>query len=83
MNVSSKTALAREMKQFEVPFLSTDDPRFSVLKYQFLKYFDDWITTIELGPRVYEKSEKQKVFRKSQIYNEQKSHCTYCHRTDI
>ena len=51
------------MKRFAVPFLSTDDPRFSGLKYQILKYFDDWFTATEVGPRVYNKSEKQKMFR--------------------
>ena len=37
MNVSSKTASSRELKTFNAPFSSTDDPRFSWLKNQFLK----------------------------------------------
>ena len=41
MNVSSTTSLTRELKPFEAPFLSTDDPRFSWLKHQNLKYFED------------------------------------------
>ena len=32
------------------------------LKHQFLKYFEDWLTTIKVRPGVYEKSEKQKMF---------------------
>ena len=62
MNVSSRTALTREMKRFEVTFLSTDDSWLSGLKYQILKYFDDWFTKIEVKPSVYEKLEKQKMF---------------------
>ena len=57
MNVSSTIALTRELKPFETPFLSIDDPRFS-----WLKYFEDWLTTIEVRPGVHEKSEKQKMF---------------------
>ena len=44
MNVSSTTALARELEPFKASFLSTDVPRFSWLKYQFL----DLLTTIEV-----------------------------------
>ena len=62
MNVSSTTALTRELKPLEAPFLSTDDPRFLWLKYQILIYFQDWLKTIEVRPGVYEKSEKQKIF---------------------
>ena len=43
MSVSSTTALTRELKPFGAPFLSTDDPQFSWLKYQILKYFEDWL----------------------------------------
>ena len=62
MNVSSTTALTRELKPLEAPFLSTDNPRFLWLKYQILIYFEDWLKTIEVRPGVYEKSEKQKMF---------------------
>ena len=58
MNVSSTTALTRELKPPEGPFLPTDDPRFLWLKYQILIYFEDWLKTIEVRPGVYEKSEK-------------------------
>ena len=60
VNVSSRTALTRELKLFEAPFLSTNDPRFSWLKYQILKYLEGWLTTIEVRPGVYEKPEKKK-----------------------
>ena len=75
MNVSSATALTRELKPFEAPFLSTDDPRFSWLKYQILTCFEDWLTIIEVRPGVHEKFEKNivdiiiKIFRAS-------NHCT-------
>ena len=59
MNISSTTALIRELKPFEVPFLLTDDPR---LKHHIFMYFEDWLKTIETRPGVYEKSETQKTF---------------------
>ena len=62
MNVSSTTALTRELKPLQAPFLLTDDPRFLWLKYQILLYFKDWLKTIEVRPVVYEKSEKQRMF---------------------
>ena len=62
MNVSSTTALTRELKPLEAPFLSTDYPRFFQLKYQILIYFKYWLKTIEVRRGVYEKSEKQKLF---------------------
>ena len=39
-----------------------DDPRFLQLLYQILKYFENWLTTIEVRPGVNEKSWKQKMF---------------------
>ena len=66
MNVSSTTASSRELKNgFK---LSTDDPRFSWLKNQFLKYFEDWLRSIEERLGAYTKSEKQKMFISSQTY---------------
>ena len=62
MNVSSTTALTRELKPLQAPFLLTDDPLFLWLKYQILLYFKDWLKTIEVRPVVYEKSEKQRMF---------------------
>ena len=50
MNVSSTAAFTRELKPFEAPFLPADYPRFSRQKHQFLKYFEDWLTTIDLSP---------------------------------
>ena len=40
--------VTRELKPFEIPFLSTDDSRFLSLRYQILKYFKNWLTTIEV-----------------------------------
>ena len=50
--------LTPELKPFEAPFLSTNDSRF--LSHKFLKKFEDWLTTIEVRPGVYEKPEIQK-----------------------
>ena len=62
MNVSSTSALTRELNPREARFLPTDDPRFLWLKYQILIYFEDGLNTVKVRPRVYEKSEKQKMF---------------------
>ena len=62
MNGSSITALTRELKPLQAPFLPTDDLRFLWLKYQILVYFKDCLKTIEVRPVVYETSEKQKMF---------------------
>ena len=51
-----------ELKALEAPFLSTDDVRFLWLKYQILINFEDCLKTIEVRQRLYEKSEKQKLF---------------------
>ena len=62
MNVTSTTALTRELKPLEAPFLTTDDPWILWLKYQILIYFQDWLKPIKVRLEVYEKSEKQKMF---------------------
>ena len=63
MNVSSTTYMTHELKPLEAPFaFLPTDPQFLWLKYQILSYFEDWLKTIEVPPRVYKKSEKQKMF---------------------
>ena len=63
MNVSSTTALTRELNPLEARFLPTDDPQFLLLKYQILIYFGDWLKkSSEVRPGAYEKPEKQKMF---------------------
>ena len=83
MNLSRTTALTRDLKPFDIAFLSTEDSRFSWLKQQFLKCFEGWFTKIEVGPRVYEKFIKKQMFISSHTYKGHKSHGTYCHRTSI
>ena len=56
------------LKPFNAPFSSIDDPWFSWLKNQFLKYFEDWLRSIEERPGAYTKSEKQKMFLSSQTF---------------
>ena len=58
MNVSSTTASSRELKLFNAPFSSINDPRFSWLKNQLLKYFENWLKSIEERLGAYTKSEK-------------------------
>ena len=62
MNVSSTTALTRELNPLEARFLPTDDPRFLWLKYQILIYFGNCLKKSEVRPGVHEKPEKQKMF---------------------
>ena len=61
MNVSSTTALTRELKPLEAPFLPTDNPRVLWLNCQILIYFEDCLKTIEVRPGIYEKSRKRKM----------------------
>ena len=61
-------ASSQELKPFNAPFSSTDDPRFSWLKIYFLKNFEDWWESIEERPAACTKSDKQKTFISSQIY---------------
>ena len=49
-NVSSTTASSCKSKPINAPFSSTDDPRFSWLKNQYLKYFEDWLSSVEERP---------------------------------
>ena len=82
MNVSSTSALTRELNPLEAPFLPTDDPRFLWLKYQILIYFEDGLKTVKVRPREYEKSEKQNVYI-IKICKGHKNQCTYCLKTGI
>ena len=47
MNVSSITSSSRQLKPFNAPFSSTDDPQFPWLKNQFLKCFEGWLRPIK------------------------------------
>ena len=51
-----------ELKPLEASFLSTDNPRFLLLKYQIFMYFEDCLKTTEVRPGVYKKSEEQEKF---------------------
>ena len=59
MNVSSTTALTRELKPLEAPFLLTDDPRILRPKYQILMYFEDWQKQVKQDQE-YTKSQRNK-----------------------
>ena len=62
MNVSSATALTREFKPLEAPFLPTDDPQLLWLKCQIFVYFEDCLKAIEVRQEYIKKSEKQNMF---------------------
>ena len=68
MNVSNTKSGAHQLKPFREPFSSTNDHRFSWLKDKFLKYFEDWLLSIEERPGKYTKSQKQKMFISAQTY---------------
>ena len=59
------TSYSHELKPFNAPFSSTDDPCFFVAKRSVFKIF--W-TRNETKPGVYKKSEKQRMFVSSQTY---------------
>ena len=63
-----QTAWSHKLRPFNAPFSSTDDPWFSWLKNQFLKYFEDWLGSLEERTGVYTKFEEQKMFISSQTY---------------
>ena len=63
-----QTAWSHELRPFNAPFSSTDDPWFSWLKNQFLKYFEDWLGSLEERTGAYTKFEEQKMFISSQTY---------------
>ena len=63
-----QTTWSHELRPFNAPFSSTDDPWFSWLKNQFLKYFEDWLGSLEERTGAYTKFEEQKMFISSQTY---------------
>ena len=63
-----QTAWSHKLRPFNAPFSSTDDPWFSWLKNQFLKYFEDWLGSLEERTGAYTKFEEQKMFISSQTY---------------
>ena len=45
--LATSPASSRELKPFKAPFFSNDDSRFSWLKNQFLKFFEDWLRSVK------------------------------------
>ena len=60
MNISSTTALTRELKPLEAPFLPTDHLWFLWLKYQILIYFENCLKTIEVRLGAYKQVRETK-----------------------
>ena len=68
MNVSNTKSPSRQLKPFNAPFTSVDDPRSSWLKDEFLKYFEDWLESIEERPGNFSKKAKVKMFISQETY---------------
>ena len=50
------------------PFTSVNDPRFSWLRNVFLKYFPDWLNSVEQRQGNFTKDARQNMFISSQTY---------------
>ena len=57
-----------ERKPMLAPFTSVNDPRFSWLCNVFLKYFQDWLNSVEQRQGNFTKDAHQKMFISSQTY---------------
>ena len=53
---------SRELKPFNAPFLSTDDPRFFMAKKSIFKIFEDWLKSIEERPGAYTNLRTENVY---------------------
>ena len=51
-----------ERKPFLAPFTSVNDDRFGWLQNVFLKYFEDWLTSIEQRPGNFSRNARSNMF---------------------
>ena len=70
MNIRNMQSHDFERKPMLVPFpfTSVNDPRFSWLRNVFLKYFQDWLNSVEQRQGNVTKDARQKIFISSQTY---------------
>ena len=68
MNVRNIHSHDFERKPFLAPLTSVNDQRFSWLQNVFLKYFEDWQTSIEQRPGTFSRNTKGNMFVSWQTY---------------
>ena len=62
MNVRNIQSHEFERKPFLAPFTSVNDDRFGWLQNVFLKYFEDWLTSIEQLPGNFSRNARSNMF---------------------
>ena len=72
MNIRNTQSHEFERKPMLAPFTSVNDPRFSWHRNVFLKYFQDWLNSVEQRQVNFTKDARQKMFISSQTYEELK-----------
>ena len=62
MNIRNIQSHEFERKPFLAPFTSVNDDRFGWLQNVFLKYFEDWLTSIEQRPGNFSRNARSNMF---------------------
>ena len=62
MNIRNIQLHEFERKSFLAPFTSVNDNRFDWLQNVFLKYFEDWLTSIEQHPGNFSRNARSNIY---------------------
>ena len=68
MNIRNTQETLHKQKPFLLPFSSVNDPRFAWLQNVFLKYFEDWLHSIEQRPGNFSRNAHNNMFLSRQTY---------------
>ena len=68
MNIRYINSHKFELEPSLLPFSRVDDPRFSWLRNVFLRYFEDWLASVEQRPGNFSRNAKGKMFIFQQTY---------------
>ena len=68
INIKNTHEADRKLKPFLKPFSSHDDSRFDWLRHVFLKYFEDWLESINSRPGNFKADARGKMFLSWQTY---------------
>ena len=68
MNLRNIESPEFERKPFLAPFTSVNDDRFGWLQNVFLKYFEDWLTSIEQLPGNFSRNARSGLFISCQTF---------------
>ena len=69
MNVRNKLEEVQTKKPFLAPYESKNDTRLQWLENKFLKYFEDWKTSVDNRPGKFTKNERAKMFLSQPTYD--------------